>query len=401
MILRPIMLAVVLAGSLIFALFEKGSTRWNTADGWCLDFLVANVRERLEKTVLTPAEDVVFIEFNEKDKAEFSAWPPAPIDYIMALKKLKPHEPDVLAFSDVLKWDNRDLQFVDELQQLLVGFSQVAMAFAATTGAIAESGLVSEDKEVPSMASVEGDSTAAAKLSRLVFPDARLSRQMQLGFVATRLDNAVDVPLLLVGRADSKLVPSLAAQMIALHSHAPYVSQRLRFGLGAGLYLGSDRFIPLAQDGIARPRLRGEVTRVNALDLLTPELDDETSKVLADKLGKNKLVILGTAPSPGESHARLAAWVLALPLLKQAPDYVCWLVTLISVLLAAWQLRYGRWRAVIFGMCAFAALLGTAVVVFESSLRWCPPLLPVAVLLTSTLFCVIWPLHQPGKEKSR
>ncbi len=389
--LRPVMHAVVLAGSIIFMLFEKGSTRWNSAEGWFLDFLVATVRERMEKAEHTPAENVVFIEFNEKDKTEFSAWPPAPIDYIMALKKLKPHEPDVLAFSDILKWDNRELQFVDELQQLLVGFSQVALAFAATTEATAESGLVSDDKEVPSIASVEGDSTAAPKLSRLNFPDARLSRQMQLGFVATRLDNPADVPLLLVGRADSMLVPSLAAQMIALQSHAPYVTQRLRFGLGAGLYLGSDRFIPLAQDGTVHPRLKGDVTRVNALDLLTPELGNEASKVLADKLGKNKLIILGTSPSPGESHVKLAAWALTLPLLKQASDFVIWMVTLTAVLLAVRQLRYGRWSAVIFFMSAIAVLLGAALVFFESSLRWCPPLLPGAVLLASTLFCVIWP----------
>ncbi|MCE9519060.1 MAG: hypothetical protein K8R87_05790 [Verrucomicrobia bacterium] len=389
--LRPVMLAVVLAGSIILLLFEKGSNHWNSAEAWFLDFLVANVREQIENAELAPVENVVFIDFNEKDKAEFSAWPPEPIDYIIALRKLKSHEPDVLAFSDVLKWDQRDPQFVDQLQQLLVGFNQVALAFSATTGATAESGLVSDDKEVPSIASVEGDSTAAPKLSRLNFPDARLSRQMQLGFVATRLDKPEDIPSLLVGRAEGKLVPSLAAQMIALQTHAPYVTQRLRFGLGAGLYLGSDRFIPLAQDGTVHPRLKGDVIRVSALDLLSPELGDSASQALSDKLGKNKLIILGMSPSPGESHARLAAWALSLPLLKQAPDFVIWIVTLITALLAGWQLRYGRWGAVIFFLSAIAALLGFALVVFESSLHWCPPLLPGAVLLAGTIFCVIWP----------
>lgn len=389
--LRPVMLAVVMAASVIFALSVKDGPRWNAAEDWYLDFLVANMRDRMENTEQSPAKDVVFIEFHEKDKAEFGAWPPAPIDYIMALKKLKRHEPDVLAFSDVLKWDNKNIQFIDELQQLLVGFSQVVMAFGATTGTTAESGLVSEDREIPSMATIEGDGTAAPKLSRLVFPDARLSRQMQLGFVATRLDNKEDVPPLLVGRADDKLVPSLAAQMIALQSHAPYLSQRLRFGLGAGLYLGDDRFIPLAQDGTVRPKLKNDVTRVNALDLLTPELDDAASKTLSDQLGKNKLIILGTSPSPGEPHARLAAWALSLPRLKRAPEPVCWLVTLIAVLLTFRQLRHGRLGAVVFGIGVSAALLGAALVIFESSLRWCPPLMPVMVLLIGTLFCVIWP----------
>lgn len=388
--LRPAMLAVVLAASVGFALHEKGSPRWNAAEGWFLDFLVANVRDRFEKEDLAPAGNVVFIGFDEKDKAEFSAWPPAPIDYIMVLKKLNSHEPDTVAFSDVLKWDTRDMQFVDELQQLLVGFTQVALAFSATTGATAESGLVSEDKEVPSIASVEGDRSTAPKLSRLVFPDAQLSTQMQLGFVADPVDKPAGVPPPLVAQADAKLVPSLAAQMIALQSHTPYVSQRLRFGVGAGLYLGGERFIPLARDGTVRPRLKGDVTRVNALDLLTPDLGDAASKTLAETLGKNKLVIVGTSPSPGETHARIAAWALALPRLNRAPEYVCWMATLVAAVLAVRQLRFGRWGAAVFGMFAFTLLLGVALVVFQSSLIWWPPLLPGVVLLAGTVFCVVW-----------
>jgi len=389
--LRPVMLAVVLAASAVGVLLEKGSARWNAAEGSFLDFLVANVRDRFEKGDVAPAEGVVFVAFEEKDKAEFSAWPPAPLDYIVALRKLKPHEPDVIAFSDVLKWENHAVQFVDELQQAMVGFTQVALAFAATTGVTLESGLVSDDKEVPSIANVEGDSSSAPKISRLIFPEARLSTQMQLGFVATPLEQPAEVPPLLVGRADSKLVPSLATQMIALQTHTPYVSQRLRFGLGAGLYLGGERFIPLAQDGTAQPRLAGDVTRVSALDLLTPELGDAASLALAEKLGKNKLIILGTSPSPGETHARLAAWALALPRLTPAPEYIGWIATLIAALAAGWQLRFGRWGAAVFGMCALAALLGTVLMVFQSSLTWWLPLLPGALLLAGTVFCVTWP----------
>ncbi len=388
---RPVMLAIVLAAAVTCALLARGGTRWNDAEGWFLDFLVANVRDRFEKEDLTPAEEVVYVGFNETDKAEFSAWPPAPIDYIMALRKIKPHEPAVIAFGDVLKWDQSGTQFIDELQQSLVGFNQVALAFAATTGATSESGYVNEDKEVPNIASVEGDISASPKLSRLIFPDARLSTQMQLGFVATRLDQPGDAPPLLVARADDSLVPSLAAQMIALQSHAPYVSQRLRFGVGAGLYLGGERFVPLSPDGTAQPRLKGDVARVSALDLLTPELGDAASEALAGKLGKNRLVILGTSPSPAETHARVAAWALALPRLRLAPDYVCWLATVIAGLVVFWQLRFGRWGAAIFGMGAIAVLLGTALAVFQSSLIWWSPLLPGIVLLAGTIFCMAWP----------
>jgi len=387
---RPAMLAVVLTASVGLALLEHGGPRWNAAEGWYLDFLVANARGRLEKEELAPAENVVFIGFNEKDKAEFSAWPPAPIDYIMALKKLKSHEPDTIAFSDVLKWDSPDVQFVDELQQLLVGFNQVALAFSATAGTAAGPGLAGDDAGIPSFARVEGESSTAPQLGRIVFPDARLSTQMQLGFVATRADSEAGAPTPLVARADARLVPSLAAQVIALQSRAPYASQRLRFGAGAGLYLDGDRFIPLLRDGTVRPRLKADVTRINALDLLTPDLGDAASKALSETLGRNKLIVLGISPSPGETHADVAAWALALPRLNRAPDYVCWMATLAAAALAVWQLRFGRWGAAIFGMLAATLLLGAALVVFESSFTWSPPLLPGIVLLAGTVFCFVW-----------
>lgn len=385
---RPAMLAVVLTASVGLALHEQRGPRWNAAEGWYLDFLVANARGRLEKELRAPADSVVFIAFNEKDKAEFSAWPPAPIDYIMALKKLKVHEPDTIAFSDVLKWDAPDVQFVDELQQLLVGFNQVALACSATAGAATGPGLAGDDTRIPSFTHVEGDGSTAPQLGRVMFPDARLSTQMQLGFVASRDAGA---PPLLVARADARLVPSLAAQAIALQSHAPYASQRLRFGAGAGLDLDRERFIPLTRDGTVRPALKTGVTRVNALDLLTPDLGDATSRTLSETLGKGKLIILGISPSPGEAHADVAAWALALPRLNRAPDSVCWMATLVAAALAVWQLRFGRWGAAIFGMLAATLLLGAALVVFESSFTWAPPLLPGIALLAGTVFCVVWP----------
>ncbi|HEY2573558.1 MAG TPA: CHASE2 domain-containing protein [Verrucomicrobiaceae bacterium] len=389
--LRPVLLVAVLVSSAGLALLVRNHPAWIAQEEWFLDFLVANTRERFESEKLQPAENLVFIEFNEKDKAEYGAWPPAPIDYIMVLKKLRAHDPGVVAFSDLLKWPGADTQFVDELQHALVGFSQVALAFQATTGATLESGLVSEEKEVPSMAAVEGDSSAVPALSRLIFPDARLSRQMQLGFVATELDHPEQVPSLLLARADSRLVPSLAAQMIALQSRAPYISQRLRFGAGAGLYLGNERFIPMAADGTARPNLTGDFLRVNALELQTPDLGDAAAKVLAEKLGKNKLIVVGVSPSPGETHVRLAAWALALPQLKPAPDYVIWLAAFIAALCALWQLRFSRWGALVFGVCAVALLLGSTLVIFQTWLVWWPPMLPVLLLLAGSVFCVAWP----------
>lgn len=388
--LRPAMLAVLLAASVGLALREQGGPGWDAAEQWWLDFLVANARDRIEKTDIAPSENVIFVAFNERDKAEFSTWPPAPIDCIMALKRLKSHEPDTIAFGDVLKWDAPGVQFVDELQQMLVGFPQVVLAFSATTAASPGPDSAAGDTGLPSFPVVEGDSSAAPPLGGLMFPDARLSTQMQLGFVALGGDGRAARPPPLAAQAGSRLVPSLAAQMIALQSHAPYVSQRLRFGVGAGLYLGRERFIPIAQDGTVHPRLKAGVIRVNALDLLTPDLGDAASRGLADLLGKNKLIVLGISPSPAETHAEVAAWALALPRLLRAPDYACWMATLAATMLVFLQIRFRRLGAALVGLFAFMLLLAAALLVFQSSFIWCPPLLPGVVLAVGTIFCVVW-----------
>src|ERR1022692_433060 len=120
--LRAIILSALLCIAALVTLHEKGGERWRTGERLFLDFLVANARDQFEDVEIAPSTDVVFIEFNERDKAEFSAWPPAPLDYIMALKRIAPHEPDVVAFTDVLDWPKANAQFTSELQQLFLGF---------------------------------------------------------------------------------------------------------------------------------------------------------------------------------------------------------------------------------------------------------------------------------------
>ncbi len=384
--LRAGILVIFLAVAAFFTLREKGGHRWSQGEHLFLDFLIANTRDRFERTEIEPSPEVVVIEFNEKDKAEFSAWPPAPLDYIMLLKRIAKHEPDVVVMGDVLKWDKADVPFLGELQESFRQFPLVALAFGATLHDHTEPSTINVDADLPVFKFVQGDASSAPKLGNFIFPEKQLRTQMELGFVATSAGGKSERPTLLVARAGDSLVPSLDAQMIALKEHIPYADQRLRFGIGAGLHLGEHRFIPLANDGSVKPRLKSDPVRINAIDLLTPDLGDNAGRALAKKLGKHKLIILGT-----NADGRTAAWALALPTLHRAPAWMEWVTASAALLLAFVQLRYRRFGAVAFGTCVLALGLAAAIVSFQSSLTWCAPHLALAFTLCGSVFCFLWP----------
>lgn len=392
--LRAAILSILLSVAAFFTLREKGGHRWAQGEHLFLDFLIANTRDRFERTEIDPSPEVVVIEFHDKDKAEFSAWPPAPLDYIILLKRLAKHEPDVVVMGDVLKWDKPDVPFLGELQESFRQFP-VALAFGATIDGAADSSSVGDDEVLPVFKFVQGNASSALKLGSFVLPEKQLRTQMQLGFVALPDDSDPKPPRLLVARAGEKLVPSLDAQMIALKEHTPYAEQRLRFGIGAGLHLGGRRFVPLANDGSVMPRLKSDPIRINAIDLLTPDLDNDSGRELANKLGKHKLIILGTKKDGAETHGRIAAWALALPILHRAPEWVDWTAAGAALTLAFVQLRFRRIGTLAYGVAVLALGLAAAIVSFQSSLTWCAPHLALAFTLTGSVFCFLWPARAP------
>ncbi len=389
--LRAGILSILLAGAAFFTLREKDGHRWAQGENLFLDFLIANTRDAFERTKIDPSPEVVVIEFNEKDKAEFSAWPPAPLDYIILLKRIAEHKPDVVVMGDVLKWDQPDVPFLGELQERFRQFPLVALAFGATINGATESPPVSENEDLPAFKFVQGDASSAKKLGSFIMPDRQLRTQMELGFVIPYRGESEEHPLLLVARAGDRLVPSLDAQMIALKEHTPYAEQRLRFGIGAGLHLGGRRFIPLSNDGSVKARLKSDPLHINAIDLLTPDLGDDAGRALAKKLGKHKLIFLGARAEGAETPARVAAWALALPTLHRAPEWMEWLGAAVALLLAFVQLRFHRIGALAFSAGVLALGLAAAIVSFQSTLTWCAPHLALSFTLAGAVFCFLWP----------
>jgi hypothetical protein len=180
--IRVALLAVLWAVALFYVHQEEYRASLVKAEQGFLDFLVANARDAFEKKPLPASPEVVFVEFRAEDKAEYSTWPPAPLDYIMVLKKLAEHEPRVLAFTMPLNWENSTPQFVGEMQKALLPFTSVVLGFdgKATADATPETKQFFAE-ELPRFANVDGDSSLAPSLIGIsALPNSQLRTQMQL-----------------------------------------------------------------------------------------------------------------------------------------------------------------------------------------------------------------------------
>lgn len=391
--IRALILLCLLGGVFAWLERERGSGRMGAAEQGFLDFLVANARERFDKNAPKPADEVVLVEFREEDKAEFSAWPPAPIDHLMVLKRLVAHEPDVVAFAMPLTWDAAQGQFANELRDEFLKFPFTVLGYSATAAPPGSAaGQATGDLEVLGLAtSAADDASLAYTLTPLGVPEKNLRTQMQLGFLSWVLDGENQRRDLFVARFGDRFVPSLAAQVVGLYKRVTFTEQRLRFGRGAGLYLGSERFVPLAADGTISPKLSGQPVSVNALELMTPDLGDEASREVSRKLGKHKLIVISTTPSSWSGQASDAAWALALPTLKRAPLWADWAMGAAAALAGLWQLRRRRLGALVSGFVLAVGGAAVCLVGFQAALTWWSPMFALGSLVASTLFCFVWP----------
>ena len=391
--IRAIILLALLGTAAFFAVKEQGGEHWRRAEDWYLDFLTANARDHFEREAMSPSPDVVFVEFNERDKAEFGSWPPPPDDYLSVLKRIAPHEPELVAIGDVLSWPEDKPQSPvmlakQALQQQLERFPQVLLAFSGKVeGQGAGAPLAVDDFSLPDVNVVGDDISAVPALTGGILPDRELRLQVQLGFVAP----AAEGRSRFAARDDSRVVPSFALQAVALKGHVLPAEVRLRLGEGAALYAGHARFVPLSKDGTLTPKLSGELTRVNAIDLLTPDLGDESARAAAAKLSDHKLIMLGIAGSAVENEARIASWALALPGIQSAAAAVEWSGTGVGALLAFFLLRFRRLGALFIGTGIMVVCIAIFVGVFQSSLWWMFPLGPLTFIAVGTLFAFIWP----------
>ncbi|CAN5913458.1 hypothetical protein BH11VER1_BH11VER1_28000 [soil metagenome] len=391
---RAITLFVLLAAALCAFNIAEQKGRLQQAKEWFLDFLVANARDKIEVRATADAKDVVLIQFDEKDREEYSAWPPAPLDYIIALKRLYAHEPEVLAIVDPLRWENVDTQFIAQLRQSMVPFTSIVLGFdisAEGTGMSIENGDFASN-EMPALKCRDDGSKYMLIFNRVTeVPDKGLRIAVQTGFSSLNHPSMATQPhkVPFVAFDGHRLVPSLPAQAVTLFRHVPYASQRIAFGAGARLSLGDEHMVPLDSTGSLLINDNLNIPTVNALALMSPDLGDAESNLTRNTLGKRKIVVLSMSDR-GLTQARAIAQALAAPSLQRKPVTWDWLAAAVACLIGFWQLQYRRFGAVAIGLLfAFASLIAS-LLVFQSSLVWWSPIASILVTCTCTLFCLIW-----------
>lgn len=397
MIMRASLLAILLAAALAWTAAEQQRGRLQVVEQQFLDFLVANGRESFTEATPEESSDVVLVDFQEKDKAEYSAWPPAPLDYLMVLKRLVEHEPKVVVVTDPLRWDQAQTEFITQLRTALVPFPTVVMGFhlASEGTGMSEEQTKFAAEEMPVLPGAEGPQQSVPRFSRVAgLSDWALRIVSQAGFSSLGGGRSSTSSIPFVASDGTRLVPSLAAQVVTLFHQMPYAEQRLRFGTGAHLSLGDRFVIPLEGDGTFVLLERPQVPSVNALELMTPDLGDDTSKAVQTMLGKGKVVVLGNGPE-SVLHARAIASALAMPHITRGSAGAIWAFAGAACLFGFWQLRFRRMKALLTGAAALMAGFMICLLVFQSALVWWPPFMALVAVAVSTVFCFIWPAKVP------
>ena len=399
---RAIIFAVLLAAALVghevaVRMSAEYQARVSEFEQGFLDFLVANSQESFQKSVPEESAEVVLIDFREEDRAEFSAWPPAPLDYIMLLKKLAPSEPEVVAFVEPLRWDAADTQFIQQLRQALLPVPSVILGFDVSSEATEMSPEQKEFAagEIPSFNAARlnpsGATTVFKSISRL--PDKALRIGTELGIArvlpAAGKDEAGLLPF--VAYDGSHLVPSVAAQAVSRFRYMPSTALHLRFGIGGRLGLSDSHIVPLDKGGAMKLQEKPAVPRLDALTLFTPSLEENAPDTASAVLGKKKVLVIGSGPV-AQDQAQAIAQALAVPHLHRAPPEGDWAFAGMMVLLSLWQCRHhGRFKVLLSGILLAAIGVIICMLTFQSSLWWWSPASATVVLATSTLFCFLWP----------
>lgn len=373
---------------------EHQAGRFQRVDELFLDFLVANTRERfvLAKDQALKESPVVFVKMRTADKAEYAGWPPRPLDWRMILKGLQPYEPAVVVVPETLFWGRPPPEFVAEAAQALLPIPSTVLGVEAELATTRDTPafLGGLENSLPVFQKVHGDMQSVPPLKALISaPDELMRAQAELGIAISRREKET-VLLPYAVQEDGRLRPTVLAQALARFTKTPYAKHRLALETGSGAYLADGVFVNLTRNAewVCMDRT---VPEVDALNLMTTELAEALSPQDKQHLSGGKLIVIGTDDGQtgglARQHAVALAEILAMPRLRLLPDWAQWIIWGAAGLAGLWLVLFvPRKKAILRGLlCIFAALV-TCFLAFQSSLIWCPPTIPAALLAVSAVF---------------
>lgn len=390
------LLLLVLLGSLGWWLDrEHRAGRFQRVDELFLDLLVANTRDRFEKSAPdaeTPSQ-VVLVKMRTADKAEYAGWPPRPLDWQMVLKGLQPFDPAVIVIPETLTWGRPSPEFTREAAEALIPFPSIVLGTEGqiVAGSDAPAFLGGLEDSLPRFEKVQGDIKLVPQLGALIAaPDELLRRQAEIGI--TILAQATEKPVLSYAlHEDGRLRPTTLTQALVRWSGTPYSTHRLLLGPGAGAYLANGAFVPLTNTGEFIVDAKRPISEVDALNVMTVELAEALSDADKEHLKDAEIVVIGTdddaSGGMARLHAQALAKALAMPRIHLLPAPAQWCAWVMAALGGFWLVFLSpKTKALLRGALLILAALGLGFLAFQSALIWCPPTLPAALLAVSTLF---------------
>lgn len=395
--IRALILVLLLASLGWWLDREHHAGRFQRVDEMFLDFLVANARDRfvLAKKQVLADSPVVLVKMRTSDKAEYAGWPPRPLDWQMILKGLQPYDPAVVVIPETLFWGSPPPEFTAEAAQALLPIPSTILGVEAELAPTRDTPafLGGLEDSLPVFQKAEGGQESVPVLKALIAaPDTLMRQQAELGIAVTT--GKKDDPLLPYAVQEAgKLHPTVLAQALARYTKTPYATHRLALETGSGAYLSGGVFVNLTHKG-EWVCMDHPVAEVDALNLMTTELAEALSPQDKQHLSGGKIVVIGTDDAQTGGLARLhavaLAEILAMPRLRLLPDWAQWIVWALAGLVGGWLTFFvPRTKALLRGaMCIFAALV-ICFLAFQSSLIWCPPTIPAALIAVSAVFARI------------
>ncbi|MDB6004555.1 MAG: hypothetical protein JWR15_1542 [Prosthecobacter sp.] len=396
--IRALILALLLASLGWWLDREHHAGRFQRVDELFLDFLVANTRDRfvVANEHAASAAQVVLVKMRVTDKAEYAGWPPRPLDWQMILKSLQTYEPAVVVIPETLFWGKPPPEFVNEAAQALAPFPSTVLGveaqLAAKRGAPAFMGGLED--ALPRFQKVQGEIDSVPPVGALISaPEDVMRRQAELG-IAVPPDEKTAGRLTYAVQESGHLLPSVLAQALARFTQTPYAGQRLLLGPGAGAYLSNGAFVPLTAAGEFTVNAKQPVPEVDALNLMTSDLAEALSPQDKGNLAGGNIFVIGTddAVTGGLArlHAQALVQILALPRLRLLPDWAQWIIWGAAGLVGAWLVFFvPRTKSILRGVLSIFSALVICFLAFQTSLIWCPPTIPAALIAVSALFARI------------
>jgi hypothetical protein len=386
--LRALSLIMVLGGLVWWLRGEEARGRFAAFETGFLEVLLANSRDRF---LPDPArmDQVVFLPLRQEDAAEYSAWPPQPVDYQMIIKGALEFHPSVVVLVDELRWTDAPPVMVDDLAEVLLPLPAVVVTAYPAGGERMED-TEAQDSLLDRLATLKLHRGEVRSLltaeGALRGPETALLRVADPSLLPVEATNDA-APMLSLRAGKVHPSPALLGALRALK--IPVSSGHIALGGGAGVLTDTGFYLPLAEDGRLPPAQGLKMAEQNALDLMTVAMVDDPSQEISQRMGEGRVLVLGidgADHSRARRQAQALAHALAVPRVEVLSGVFKYVTVGLAALLGLSLLRLPKRKALARALLYLLFGIVACYLLFVLRTVWFSPVVPALVLLASGVF---------------